>query len=255
MKKITAFIGSARKNATYRAVQEFERHLRQREEVEFEYVFLSEYRLEFCRGCKRCFDRGEDFCLLKDDREALVQKMLQSDGIVFAVPNYAFQVPARMKNFLDRTAYFFHRPAFFGKTFTAIVVQGVFGGRGILKYLGGIGTSYGFHVTRGACVNTLEPMTLEREEILVAQMKKAAARFYRGLKRAAPPAPSFFRLMLFRLTRTALRSVGVRLRDYDYFQEKGWFKSPYYYETGLGPLKAAAGAFFDLLGRMMASHA
>ncbi|HQO72393.1 MAG TPA: hypothetical protein PLJ53_06565 [Sedimentibacter sp.] len=50
MKKITAIIGSARKGATYQAVREFEQNLKEYEEIDFEYIFLSDYNLEFCRG-------------------------------------------------------------------------------------------------------------------------------------------------------------------------------------------------------------
>ncbi len=39
------------KKATYQAVQEFERNLKQCENIDFEYVFLSDYHLEFCHGC------------------------------------------------------------------------------------------------------------------------------------------------------------------------------------------------------------
>ena len=114
MKKVTAFIGTQTKKHTYQAVQEFEKNLGQCGEIDFEHVFLSDYHLEFCRGCKVCFDKGEEYCPLKDDRDLLLEKMEQSDGVIFATPNYAFQLSARMKNFFDRTAFLDHRPRFFG---------------------------------------------------------------------------------------------------------------------------------------------
>jgi len=40
MKKVTAFIGSQRKQATYEAVREFEKNLKTYTEIDFEYVFL-----------------------------------------------------------------------------------------------------------------------------------------------------------------------------------------------------------------------
>lgn len=135
MKKVTAIIGNQQKHATYKAVCEFEARLRTYGEIEFEYIFLKDYRLEFCRGCKVCFSKGEEFCPLKDDRDVLIGKMENSDGVIMATPNYAFHVSASMKNLLDRLAYVFHRPQFFGKTYTAVVNQGIHGGKGIVKYL------------------------------------------------------------------------------------------------------------------------
>ncbi|MDD5686488.1 MAG: hypothetical protein PHE88_01475 [Elusimicrobia bacterium] len=40
-------------------------------------------------------------------------------------------------------------------------------------------------------------------------------------------------------------------RDVEYFREKGWLKSPYYYGVNLNPLMKVAGQFFDTLGRKM----
>jgi hypothetical protein len=58
-------------------------------------------------------------------RNVLLEKLEQSDGVIFSTPSYAFRVSGRIKNFLDRITYKFHRPRFFGRTFTAIITQGV----------------------------------------------------------------------------------------------------------------------------------
>ncbi|MBR0599341.1 flavodoxin family protein [Sinanaerobacter chloroacetimidivorans] len=254
MKKITAFIGSARRKSTFQAIQEFERDLKQYGEIDFEYVFLSEYRLEFCQGCKVCFDKGEEFCPLKDDRNVLLEKLEHSDGVIFATPNYAFQVSARMKNFFDRFAYLLHRPRFFGKTFTAIVTQGIYGGNNILKYLEKMGENLGFHVTAGSCVSTLEPMNEQQQKKLKQKIRKSSEKFYKGLVRSTPPVPTFFRLMLFRMSRSSIQSLDESYFDYFYYKEKGWFESAYYYDISLRPVKEIAGCFFDLLGRKMGQH-
>jgi multimeric flavodoxin WrbA len=252
VKRVTAFIGSARKRTTYTAVQEFEKNLKQHGEVDFEYVFLDDYRLEFCQGCKACFDKGEQYCPLKDDRDLLLAKLEQSHGVIFATPSYAFSVSARMKNLIDRFAYVFHRPRFFGKTFTAVVTQGVsFGGGKIRKYLEDTGANLGFCVTKGTCVNTLEPMTDKQVRKLKEAMSNTAARFSKSLNRTELPAPSLFRLMMFRMTRSAIQSAKVRYFDYDYYKEKGWFESDHYYPTNLGSIRKLLGRFFDFLGRKL----
>jgi multimeric flavodoxin WrbA len=248
MKKVTAFIGTQSKKATFQAVQEFEKNVKRYGEIDFEYVFLSDYHLEFCRGCKACFIKGEEYCPLKDDRDILLEKIEHSDGVIFATPNYAFQVSARMKNFLDRLAFIDHRPRFFGKTCTAIVVQGFHGGGGILKYLYFAVETMGFHVSKGCCATTLDPMTKLQKERLTQKVNKASARFYKELIRPTR-APSFFKLMLFRFGRTFVKSVDQNLRDYQYYKEKGWLEADYYYATSLGPIKRLAGNLFDLLGR------
>lgn len=254
MKKVTAFIGSQQKRATYMAMQEFEKNLKQHGEIDFEYVFLSDYHLEFCRGCNMCFDKGEEFCPLKDDRDILLEKMEHSDGVIFATPSYTYQVSARMKNFLDHFAYIFHRPRFFGKVFTAIITQGVPAGEKIRKYLESSGGNLGFNVTKGSCVWTLAPMSENQQKKLKQKIKKSSERFYKGLIRSTPPVPSLFRLMMFRTARSGFQSAKVRFHDYYYYKNKGWFESDYYYETTLGPIKKLFGHLFDFLGRQVGKH-
>jgi multimeric flavodoxin WrbA len=249
VKKITAFIGTQSKKATYQAVQEFEKNLRQYEDVDFEYVFLGDHHLEFCRSCLNCFDKGEELCPLKDDRDLLLSKIEQSDGIVLATPTYAFAVSALMKNFLDRLSYFYHRPGFFGKTCTAIVVQGFLGGRKTRKYLESLGSYFGFQVTRGSCLKTLRPMTEPQKKRLSEEMNKAARRFHAGLARPAPPTPSLVWVARFRLARTNIKSLDDSFRDYRYYRDMGWFESDYYYDTTLSPFKKVAGRLFDFLGK------
>ena len=56
MKRITVFVGSARKKLTYYAVSHFLDGLKSFGDVEYEIVILSHYKLGTCRGCLRCFE-------------------------------------------------------------------------------------------------------------------------------------------------------------------------------------------------------
>jgi len=249
--KVTAFIGTDSKQATYKAVLEFEKSLKQLREIDFEIVFLKDYHLEFCHSCLNCIIRGGEYCPSKDDRDILLNKIENSDGIIFATPNYAFQVTARMKNFIDRMSFMYHRPRFFGKAATAIVTQGVYGGGGILKYLYSTGESLGFHVSKGCCMTTHRPMTELQQRKLSEEVKKAAIRFNKELIRPTP-SPSFFRIFIFRMARTSLKYADKNLKDYSYYTEKGWFNSDYYYPVKLNPLKKIVGKIIDIIGTRMA---
>ncbi len=252
MKKVTAFVASPRKQATYSAILEFEQALRAHAKIDFEIVFLKDVRLEYCRGCRLCFDSGEDRCPIHDDRDAIIQKIEASDGVVFAAPNYAFGPPAPLKNLFDRLAFLFHRPRFFRRACTAIVAQAFFGGGTIVKYLGDMGKNFGFSVTKGCVLKTLDPMTEKAFRNNSRKIQKAAARFAKALASPGPFSPSLFRLMMFRMARSAIRSqLDESFFDYRWYREKGWFTSDYYYEVTIGPLKKLMGRFFDFLGRRM----
>lgn len=246
MKTVTAFVGSARKKHTYDAVTQFLTYLEAKGEIKTEIVRLSEYDLAVCRGCKVCIDRGEALCPLKDDRDLLIGKMMASDGVVFATPNYAFQVSGMMKVFLDHLGFAFHRPRFFGKTYTSIVVQGIYGGNKIVKYLDFVGNALGFNAVKGSCHNTLDPMTEKQQRKMDNALAAHAKRYYAQLEKPAYPAPSLIDLMFFRMSRTKIKlELDDTYCDYRYYGDQGWFESDFYYPTRLGPVKQGAGKVFD----------
>ncbi|MBE3043109.1 flavodoxin family protein [Candidatus Bathyarchaeota archaeon] len=250
MKRVTAFVGSARKKSTYNAVRQFLDNLQSLGDVECEIVALSDHRLGTCRGCKLCFEKGEEFCPLKDDRDVLIEKLMVSDGVVFASPNYSFQVSAMMKIFLDRLGFIFHRPRFFGKTFTSIVAQGIYGGGKIVRYLDFVGNGLGFNTVKGTCFTALEPMTVKEKQKIDRALARQSRRFYERLIKPVYPVPTLFKLMAFRMGRTSIGlELDERSRDYRYYKDKGWFESDYFYSTRLGALKKIAGSLFDSIAR------
>jgi len=255
VKRVTAIVGTARKRSTHNAVLQFLKNLQSLDDIEYEIVALPDYRLGMCGGCKRCFLRGEEYCPLKDDRDVLIGKLMASDGVVFASPNYSFQVSAIMKVFLDRLGFILHRPRFFGKTFTSIVAQGVYGGDKIVNYLDFVGRGLGFNTVKGVCVTALDPTTENERQRTERAIESLSRRFHERLVKPAYPVPPLLNLMAFRMSRTSMkRMLDNSNRDYTYFSDKGWFESNYYYPTHLGLAKKAAGSCFDSLAAVMAKR-
>ena len=86
-------------------------------------------------------------------------------------------------------------------------------------------------------------------------LAKQSRRFHRSLVKADCPVPTFFNLMVFRMGRTSIRlELDESSRDYEYYREKGWFESDYYYPTRLGPLKKLAGGLCDLVAARMTKN-
>jgi multimeric flavodoxin WrbA len=246
MKKVTAFVGSSRKRHTYDAVRRFLDDLQSLGDIECEIIALGDRRLETCQGCRVCISRGEELCPLKDDRDALIEKMMASDGVVFASPNYSFQVSAMMKIFLDRLGFVFHRPRFFGKTYTSIVTQGIYGGRKIVKYLDFIGMGLGFNTVKGTCSTAFDPMTDKERQKRDKALTRQSQRFFKRLVKPGYPVPQLLKLMAFRMGRTSMRlELDESSRDWTYYRDQGWFESDYFYPTRLGPVKKLAGGLFD----------
>jgi multimeric flavodoxin WrbA len=243
--KITAFIGSGRKKHTYFATEKFLKNLQSKGDIEYEIVQLGDYNLKICTGCSLCLNKGEEFCPLKDDRDMLLEKIESSDGIVFATPNYSFDVSGLMKVFLDRFGFIFHRPRYFGKVFTNIVVQGVYRGNHIVKYLNFIGNALGTNV-KGSCLISREPLPEKRQKKNDDILEKHSNRFYKQLIKKGLPTPSVFELMIFRMSRNGIRrELNEDFRDYTYYEEKGWFETDIYYPVKLNFLKKSLGRLFD----------
>jgi hypothetical protein len=165
-----------------------------------------------------------------------------------ASPNYSFNVSGLMKVFLDRLGFIFHRPRFFGKTFTSIVAQGVYGGDKISEYFNFIGKSLGFNIVKGCCLNSLEPMTEKDQRKTDMIIKKHSKRFYSTLVKKEYPVPTYFQLMIFRMARTSMKLLlNEGWRDFSYYNKNGWFESDYYYPVHLNPVKKMVGRFLDFL--------
>lgn len=245
-RKVIAIIGSPRKGRTLEAVDILEKRLKELGDIDFEYVFLKDVNLKQCRGCGLCFEKGEEFCPLKDDRADISSKMMKADGIIFATPVYSLQVTALLKNFLDRMAYVFHRPCFFHKSFMPVVTQGVYGVEGVLKYLDEVASLWGFRVCPGLGLTMLweKPSTSDLKKV-DDEAVKAAKRFYDYLTRMSDPVPSMKEVIMFRSVR-AFHSIAAGFpRDHQYYKEQGWFDSDYYYETRLGWHKKLAGMWVE----------
>lgn len=63
--------------------------------------FISEIDMNFCYGCKKCYENGE--CVQNDDVKNVVLDILSSDYVVIAAPSWWADVPAQLKTLFDRT--------------------------------------------------------------------------------------------------------------------------------------------------------
>lgn len=66
-----------------------------------EKITLRDKTIGFCKGCLSCVRTQR--CVIADDANAIVEKMLSSDVIVFATPIYYYGMSGQMKTMLDRS--------------------------------------------------------------------------------------------------------------------------------------------------------
>ena len=65
-----------------------------------EKIPLRDKTIGFCKGCLSCVRTQR--CVIADDTNAIVEKMLNSDVIVFSTPIYYYGMSGQMKTMLDR---------------------------------------------------------------------------------------------------------------------------------------------------------
>lgn len=74
--------------------------------AEVEFINLHDLDIKHCTGCVACtnavFATGKKICSLKDDFPWLIEKMLQADGILFAVPIFEKGTPGIFHTVMDR---------------------------------------------------------------------------------------------------------------------------------------------------------
>lgn len=65
-----------------------------------EKIELRGKQIAFCRGCFACSKLGR--CVIDDDVNAIMEKVLHSDVIVWATPIYYYEMSGQMKTLIDR---------------------------------------------------------------------------------------------------------------------------------------------------------
>lgn len=67
---------------------------------EVEKISLHDKNIGFCKGCLSC--QNTQRCVIHDDADTIIQKMLTAEVLVFATPIYYYGMCGQMKTLLDR---------------------------------------------------------------------------------------------------------------------------------------------------------
>jgi multimeric flavodoxin WrbA len=224
--KIIAISGSPRRGNTISALNTIKDN---NPGIDFRIITLSEMNFGMCKGCYVCVLQGEAKCPIKDDRDEILQAIMEADGLILASPVYAHMISALMKNFIDRLGYLAHRPCFFDKFAMALTTYSGYGTEEATKYMEKILSVYGFSLAPPLELMCRPGKKSERTE-LVNQKKslevfaKLAARIEKGEK----DKPSLNMLVPFGIFKYVSEIGRNEMKaDYEYYRNK----TDYYYET------------------------
>lgn len=95
MKKILLINGSNRLGNTNFILETLSEKIKNSE-----LLLLKEKRIEYCKGCLICHQLNR--CIINDDINDIIDKLIDYDLLIFGVPNYFDNVSGLFKNFIDR---------------------------------------------------------------------------------------------------------------------------------------------------------
>ena len=104
MARILVFNGSPKgeRSDTMHITRAFLRGMEQAASQQIEEIRVIEKHIEYCTGCFTCMRNGGT-CIHRDDMQAILEKILQSDILLFSFPLYCYGMPAPLKALIERT--------------------------------------------------------------------------------------------------------------------------------------------------------
>ncbi len=102
--RIITLLGSARKKGNTATVIAWVKDQLNTMGHDMDIVHLSTKKIHGCLGCGKCKEEPEKIgCIRNDDAPEIFEKMIQSDGILFASPLYFWGFSAQIKALIDRS--------------------------------------------------------------------------------------------------------------------------------------------------------
>lgn len=230
MKKILLINSSKRKKKTYNLVLSVENILKNKG-YDTEIINLHDYNIEFCRGCEVCVLK--DRCIIKDDTAEIMQKIVNSDGLVIATPVYLNNMSGILKSFIDRTCKWFHRSEVSQKPTLLIADTQGSGIENTLNSIEEVMIQWGVSLceTIGR-KGSIEGKLIKEEEI------KGFLDILEGKKNYKP---TFKQIYTYNIQRVL--ATNVFELDNKYWSDKNWINNLYFPNSNVSLIKRIYGNF------------
>ncbi len=220
--------GSPRKKNTYEVIKQAASNL----EGDFEEIHLIEKQIPICVGCMNCIMIGEDRCPHCDKVQPIVEKIKECDALIIASPVYAMNVSALLKNFIDHTAYFYHRPRFFTKKALVVVTTAGAGHKKVANYIDETLRHWG--------VNKVYKIAMAcggKETLETSQIDKTAVKFNNDVESNKLHNPKFGDIVFFNVWRAMAFTDNSIEADTEFWKNTGLINEDFAPEVKLNIIK------------------
>ncbi len=120
--KITNIVGSPRRNSNSKKIASKFLETAEQNGAIVSTHMLNDLNIKGCQGCYGC-KMGHETCIIKDDLDAVLQEIADTDTLVISTPIYAMDVPGQVKSFIDRL-YSFLKPDFMNESHPSRLSEG-----------------------------------------------------------------------------------------------------------------------------------
>ncbi len=92
-----------KKSNTYQLATAFVEGMKKKEtNLELSEIWVKNLEIKSCLGCFSCWNKTPGQCVIKDDMQMVLEKMLWADVVIWSFPLYYFNVPGELKTLIDR---------------------------------------------------------------------------------------------------------------------------------------------------------
>jgi multimeric flavodoxin WrbA len=221
---ILAICGSQRKGNTFQVLNSIHEKF---PDIDFEILMLIDMNLKDSYGCYACINLGPERYPLNDDRDLILEKMEEADGVIFASPTNTRNITALMKKFMDKLGYIAHRPYFFDKYAMFVSTCKGFGADLANEYMSSNIGQYGFNVVSSLDLYISTKSEAEKK-YNEDQIIQAFTEFISAIKKGDRFKPELGDLVYFHIFK-AISELNKKegIADYEYYKDK----TGYYYDV------------------------
>ncbi len=190
-----------------------------------DHIHLAEQNLQYCHGCRVCFDKGETYCPYWDDIAPVKAAMQAADVWILASPVYVDDVNGVMKTFLDRMAHVNHRPEFAGKFAYLLTTSGTGSSGHAARTMASTLRTWGVKVIGqsdfvAGALSTKDQLNNRHSK----SIDKVAGKIIKTVTSKHALTPSFVSLIFFTVQQLLWRRNVEDSVDYNYWNSKGWLE-------------------------------
>lgn len=226
MTKITVIHGQGHKGSTYNITKQVvDKISSQGKEID-EY-FMPKDAPNYCIGCYRCFNEGEEFCPQADKVDRIVKSMEEADIIIVNSPTYCCGMTGQLKTLFDHLGYMWlsHRPreAMFKKVGLVISTAAGTGANRVSKSLSQqlfwLGMPKVYRYSKNVNASNWDEVPSKIKERIERDSSMLAQKLEKNLGKARP---GFKLKFTFNIMRMMQKSNNWNMADKSYWQGRGW---------------------------------